>query len=151
MAVIEALRIGTGVTSNSTAKLSSLHKVSYSKLLHQHGVEAAQTYAALNEYGIQVVAENVKKYNVDCDFEWKDNVTWTRSSEYVETIERECSAAQRAGLKAELTKEVKGLPFKPLVAVRVKDQAQFNPYKYCLGKFAAFLVSLMTCRSGKAN
>jgi glycine/D-amino acid oxidase-like deaminating enzyme/nitrite reductase/ring-hydroxylating ferredoxin subunit len=133
VAIIEALKIGTGVTSNSTAKLSSLHSASYSGLVKKWGEDGAQTYASFNEMGIDRVANLVKQYDIQCDFEYRDNITYATLPENLKTIQKEVKNARRAGLDADFIKEVKNLPYPIVGGIRVKNQAQFNPYAFCLG------------------
>ena len=47
--LLEANRIGHGVTGHTTAKVSSQHGLMYSRLRSKHGAEAARLYGAANE------------------------------------------------------------------------------------------------------
>jgi FAD dependent oxidoreductase len=55
-----------------------------------------------------------------------------RSEAQIAEIEKEVEIAKRLGLPAAFARDVP-LPFTTAGAIRLDDQAQFNPYKYCLG------------------
>lgn len=130
--VLEAGRLGRGVTGRTTAKLSSLHGLTYDSLERKQGSEKASVYAGANEAGIDLVAELADELGFDCDFRRKDNLTYTEDPERRGEIEAEVAAAQRAGLPAELV-ESTDLPFAVPAAVSVPDQAEFHPVKYLHG------------------
>jgi ketol-acid reductoisomerase len=109
VAVIEASTIGSGVTGYSTAKLSSLHRLVFDSLLNEHGVSGAKQYAEMNEQGINLIEEYVKKYGIDCDFVRLPNYTYTSDSQMVSKIRKEVEAASRAGLQATFTTETGSL------------------------------------------
>jgi glycine/D-amino acid oxidase-like deaminating enzyme/nitrite reductase/ring-hydroxylating ferredoxin subunit len=66
--------------------------------------------------------------------------TYTEPDARVADIEAEVAAAQRAGLSATLTTEA-GLPYQVRAAVRVDNQWQFHPRKYCLGLAKAIIAA----------
>jgi glycine/D-amino acid oxidase-like deaminating enzyme/nitrite reductase/ring-hydroxylating ferredoxin subunit len=130
--VLEAGRLGQGVSGRTTAKLSSLQGLTYGSLEARHGAETAQLYADANEAGIGIVARLVSEHGIDCDFRRKANFTYTEDPQMREQLESEVAAAQRAGLRAELTAET-DLPFEIEAAVKVPEQAEFHPVRYLLG------------------
>jgi glycine/D-amino acid oxidase-like deaminating enzyme len=58
--VLEASRVGCGVTGHSTAKLTALHGLVYTDVEKNFGLEAAATYAAANQAGIEYVASLIE-------------------------------------------------------------------------------------------
>src|SRR6476646_9926376 len=48
VAVLEAARIGTGVTGHTTGKVTSLHRLAYTDLQRSHGSSAARVSGAAN-------------------------------------------------------------------------------------------------------
>ncbi len=122
--LVEAKEIGSGVTKNTTAKITSQHGLIYDKLISNFGIEAAKGYFQINELAI-------KKYReicggLRCDFEEKDSFVYTRTKE--EKIIKEAEALQKIGCRVEFTKNAP-LPFRA-TAVGYKGQAQFNPLKF---------------------
>src|SRR5207302_10289418 len=57
--LLEAGRIGTGVTGCTTAKLSALQATTYTKILSRHGPEVATTYAEASTTGVERLASIV--------------------------------------------------------------------------------------------
>jgi glycine/D-amino acid oxidase-like deaminating enzyme/nitrite reductase/ring-hydroxylating ferredoxin subunit len=139
VAVVEAERIVTGVTGNTTAKLSAQHGAIYAHLRDAFGDGAAHDYASAQTDAIEHVAAVAGELGVDCDFERAPSFVYTGSEDGVEALREEAEAAREAGLDAAFTTET-GLPFPVAGAVRVEDQAQFHPRKFLLA-LAADLVA----------
>jgi glycine/D-amino acid oxidase-like deaminating enzyme/nitrite reductase/ring-hydroxylating ferredoxin subunit len=133
VAVIEAGRIACGVTGYTTAKVTSLHGLTYAKLISgTFGAQGARTYGEANQAGLELIARLVEELRIDCDFERLPAFTYTEDPQRVSAIEEEVEAAQQAGLPASFSTQI-GLPFPVQGAVRVEDQAQFHPRRFCLG------------------
>src|SRR5688572_1510703 len=77
--VLEAGRVGTGVTGHTTGKVSSLQGLIYSQLSGAFGKRGAQTYGAANEAAIEQVASLVDSEAIDCDFRRVANYTYADS------------------------------------------------------------------------
>jgi glycine/D-amino acid oxidase-like deaminating enzyme/nitrite reductase/ring-hydroxylating ferredoxin subunit len=136
VAVVEANRVGMGVTGYTTAKLSSLQALIYAKLRSKHSTEAAQAYAAANRAGLELVAGWVRERAIDCDFRRKPAFTYTEEARHVSAVEQEVEAAIAAGLDARLVHET-DLPWPVQAAVRLDDQAEFHPRLYLIALAAA--------------
>ena len=123
-ALIDADRIGRGVSRNTTAKITSQHGLIYGKLIREFGMETARKYWEANEMAI----EEYRKLagTVGCDFEQKDNYIY--ATEDLSALEAEMKALERLGIPAEFVQELP-LPFPTAGAIRFRDQAQFNPLK----------------------
>lgn len=138
--LLEANRIGQGSTGYSTAKLTSLHSLLYQKLVSSYNIDIAAVYAAANQAGIELVAKLVNDLTIQCDFERQAAYTYTADQDHVESIRTEADIVQKIGLPGSYT-TVTGLPFPVLAAVRIDNQAQFDPYRYCVGLAEAFVNS----------
>ena len=136
VAVVEAGHVASGVTGYTTAKVTSLHGLTYASLEQTFGQSGARTYGDANQAGLAEIARLVKDLDIDCDFERLPAFTYTEDAERVPTIAAEVEAAVRAGLTASLTTEV-DLPYPVQGAIRLDDQAQFHPRRYCLALAAA--------------
>lgn len=131
VALVEARRILEGTTGNTTAKLTSLHRLAYRDLLLRHGEGAAWAYAQANEAAIRHVEREARERRIDCDFTVADAFTYTERAESVPLVEEEAAALVSLGLPASLTTDT-GLPFPVKAAVRLPGQAHFHPRKYLL-------------------
>lgn len=125
--VLEADRIGQGMTLNTTAKITSQHNLIYKELLDKFGEEKAKEYAMYNERAIDEYEKIIKKEHIDCDFERIDSFVY--SLQDTKQLEEEVSAAKRVGINTTYTKET-ALPFQVARAVKFPNQAQFHPMKF---------------------
>jgi glycine/D-amino acid oxidase-like deaminating enzyme/nitrite reductase/ring-hydroxylating ferredoxin subunit len=132
VALLEARRLGSGATGYTTAKVTSLHGLTYDRLAKSQGEELARLYGEVNEAGLESVAGFVSELGLECDFRRKANFTYAEPGDDVGAIEAEVSAAQRLGLPASYADEV-DLPFPVAGAVRFDEQGEFHPVKYLLG------------------
>lgn len=125
--VLEAKKIGSGQTQNTTAKVTSQHGLIYHALLKQYGKEKAQQYALANETAIREYQNIITDLQIDCDFEYKNSYIYSKSRK---ELEAEAKAACLLGLPAALAKEELPLPFPVWGAVEFQNQAQFHPLKF---------------------
>lgn len=124
----EGGRVAGGITKNTTAKITLLHGAMYAKLINNSGKEAAQMYLAANQRAL-INYEKICS-NIDCDFERRS--AYTYSIDDRQKIEAETRALNSLGINAEFTAKTE-LPFKTAGAVKVANQAQFNPLKFIAG------------------
>lgn len=127
--VIEANKVGSGQTENTTAKITALHGLKYDKLLNSMGEEITKQYYQANTNAIQQYRSIIEKNNIECDFEEKDNYVYSRK--YIENIEKEIKATEVLKIPADFVKDTK-LPFPIEGAIRFRNQAQFHPLKFLM-------------------
>lgn len=130
--VLEADRIATGVTGNTTAKLTSLHSLTYARLEERHGAESAELYALSQQDAVERTAALCAELKIDAELERAPAFTYVENPDRVDEIRAEAAAALKAGLDASYVTET-DLPFPVAAAVRVADQLQFHPRKFLLG------------------
>ena len=130
VALVEAGRLSAGTTGYTTAKISALHGLTYAGLVATHGEETARAYAGANMNGLATIVSLAAAHGIDCDLERRPALTYTTDPNRMGDIEAEVDAARRAGLPATFTTDTE-LPF-PVTAVRLDDQAQFHPRRFCL-------------------
>lgn len=139
VALVEADRIAAGVTGYTTAKLSALHTLIYSRLSKDQGV----LYARSQQQAVERVAALAARLDIACDLERVPAYTYAETAEQADRIRAEADAAATAGLPASFVTTT-GLPFPVAGAVRVEDQAQFHPRRYLLA-----LAADLTRRGGR--
>ena len=122
--LVEADRIGSGITKNTTAKITSQHGLIYDRLIRKFGAETARLYLDANQAALEAYRSLCQ--SIDCDFEEKDSFVYSHSPQ---KIERELEALSRLGFPAELVTETP-LPFPIAGAVKFARQAQFHPLKF---------------------
>lgn len=121
----EGRRICSGVTKNTTAKITAQHGLIYHKLLKGAGLEKAKMYLDANQ-------EAVRKFDrlcrsIECDYEVRPSFVYSRKDS--KKLEHEAEALARLGARPILTEECE-LPIKTAGAVGFAEQAQFNPLKF---------------------
>lgn len=121
----EANTIGSGVTKNTTAKITSQHGLIYHQLVRRWGVERARQYLAAQEEALERYRTLCR--DIDCGFEEKDAYVYALDSR--EKIDRELSALERLGAPKEFAGALP-LPFPVAGAVRFPRQAQFHPLRF---------------------
>ena len=123
--LLEANDICSGITKNTTAKITLGHGLIYDKTIKRFGKEKARLYAVSQLKSIKEYAELCRK--IDCDYETKDSYVYSLDNR--RKIENELSALNYLGVKAEFS-SADELPFAVAGAVRVRCQAQFHPLKF---------------------
>jgi glycine/D-amino acid oxidase-like deaminating enzyme/nitrite reductase/ring-hydroxylating ferredoxin subunit len=136
VALVEASRVGTGVTGHSSAKVTSLHGLVYRRLRSKVGMDAARAFAGANEAGLARVAALVEELGIECGFRRRSNYTYTESADEKGNVEEEVELAIELGLPAGLV-ETTDLPFPVAAAVRFDEQAEIDPLAYVGGLVAA--------------
>ncbi|MCH5190766.1 MAG: FAD-dependent oxidoreductase [Oscillospiraceae bacterium] len=123
--LLEADKIGGGVTKNTTAKITSQHGFIYNGLIKDFGIQKALMYLKANENALEKYRTLCQ--NIDCGFENKDNIVY--SVDDPKKVEKELNALAKLGYNAEYNNRIP-LPIKISGAVRFKNQAQFNPLAF---------------------
>ncbi len=132
MALIEARRIASGATGYTTAKITSLHGLTYARLLKEQGEDRAGQYAQASQAAVEQIASFVAEDGIDCSFERLPALTYTEDPDRVSDIDAEVEAARKLGLPATLTTTT-DLPYEVRAAILFENQAQFHPRRYALG------------------
>ena len=132
VAVVEARRVGQGVSGKATAKVTSQHGITYQRIEQKFGEDRARLYAEAQETGLRKILEVARTHGIDADIEPMPAFIYTLEDRHVSDIEKEVEVARRLGLPTTLTRDT-GLPFDVLAAMRWDDQAQFHPLKFVSG------------------
>lgn len=138
--LVEADKIGNGVTKNTTAKITAQHGFIYDKLIREFGVEKAALYLRANEEALNQYRTLCE--NIDCDFEEKDNLVYSVGDR--DKIGKELAALEKIGFSAKLAEKLP-LPFPTCGAVKFQNQAQFNPLKFISNIAKDLTVYEQTC------
>lgn len=125
--LVEADTLCSGITKNTTAKITSQHGLIYDKLIRKFGMQRAKQYLQANEMALSKYRELCK--NIDCDFE--EHASYVYSLDDHKKIEKEIAALEQLGISAEFCTHIP-LPFSIAGAVKYPKQAQFHPLKFIL-------------------
>lgn len=132
--LVEANRICSGVTQNTTAKITSQHGIIYHKLLQSLGKEQAKGYLQANEVAVAQYYQLCKQ--IPCHFESQAAYVYFLQDQKL--LEQELHALRFLGYPASLKTDLP-LPFQTVGAIKFKHQAQFHPLE-----FAAHIAAKLT-------
>ncbi|HIX67030.1 MAG TPA: FAD-dependent oxidoreductase [Candidatus Anaerostipes excrementavium] len=124
--VLEANRVGSGQTENTTAKITSQHGMFCHAFLEKKGEEIAGKYVQANQAAVEEYKRIVQEEDIDCDFNVCDSYVYSKD---VEKLEQETEAAKKLGVDAVFEKQIE-IPVSCAGAVRFPGQAQFHPLKF---------------------
>ena len=124
-ALVEADRVGGGITKNTTAKVTFQHGLICDKLIREFGADRARLYLEANQKALEEYRALCISFN--CDFEEKDAFVYSLDDR--KKLDRELNALGKLGFGAELVEQVP-LPFSTAGAVKFPRQAQFHPLKF---------------------
>lgn len=127
-ALVERKRICSGVTKDTTAKITAQHGLVYYKLLQRAGREKARMYLEANQRAVRDYEKLCR--HIDCDFEQKPSYVY--SVENRKYLEKEADALRQLGMDSRIT-DCDRLPFRTAGALEMKGQAQFHPLKFAAG------------------
>jgi len=136
VAVLEAARVGRGVTGCTTAKVSALQATVYSQIRGRHGADTAATYAEASLAGVERLGELAAEVAPDAELERRPAFTYAPGERERSSVEEEAEAAREAGLPVQLV-DGPDVPYPVSGAVRLDDQLQLHPVRYVQGLAAA--------------
>lgn len=132
IALIDADKIGYGVSSRTTGKLTYLQELIYQKLEKNFNFEIAKMYLDSQKYAIDLVLNNIRKYNIECDLEKNSSYVFTNNSNEISKFKKEEKFFNKANVKYTVHNKI---PFNYACkyAIKVEDTYVFHPLKYILG------------------
>lgn len=123
--LLEKDRLCSGVSGNTTAKITAQHGFAYDKIMRRYGIENAKIYLQTNTRALETFKEMSR--SIDCDFEIKDNFVYTCSDR--KKAEKEMRALETIGADAVFCEQVH-IPVQTNGAVCFRNQAQFHVLKF---------------------
>ncbi len=123
--LLEAKNIGSGVTKNTTAKITFQHGIFYDKLIKTIGTNKAQQYLDANRNALEKIRKMSEIFS--CDFEERDAYIYSGTDRA--KIENEIRAYEKLGVGAQFVSDIP-LPVDCVGAVKVNGQGQFHPLEF---------------------
>ncbi len=124
-ALVEKDTLCSGVTKNTTAKITLQHGLIYHKLIKRLGREQAQQYLTANQAALNLYREWAE--SIDCDYQTLDNFVYSTCDRNI--LMQELAALNSLKVPAEYVRSLP-LPIYTKGAIRVPAQAQFHPLKF---------------------
>ena len=132
VALVEALDIGAGETSHTTAHIA-VPDDGYCHIEASYGADASRRVADSYAAAVDLIEAIVRGESIDCQFERVDGFLYSVAADPGLALQREFEAAARAGVQVV---QEPGLPIARVSAgpcVRFPQQAQFHPLQYLIG------------------
>ena len=107
VAIVEASRVGRGVTGFTSGKVSALQQTMYSRIGDE---QDAASYAAASLAGRALIEGLIDEHEIQCDWELRDAWTYAGKNSHAAKVETEFDAALAAGLPVTIESETP-LPF----------------------------------------
>ena len=87
--VVDANKIGHGVTLNTTAKINYFQERIYTKIKNIRDEKSAVKYLKSQVCAIKNIKEIIEKENIDCDFKRVDSYVFANKKSEVEPLKKE--------------------------------------------------------------
>ena len=131
--LLERNTICSNTSKFSTAKITSQHGLIFHDIVKKYGIKKAQKYLEANNMAIKNIEDIINKENIDCDFKKQDSFVFTQNCSYIKNIDDEYNVLLKLKFNdLEIQNNISS-PLNIKKAIKFKNQAQFNPKKYCIG------------------
>ena len=121
----EADSICSGITKNTTAKITSQHGLCYHRIASKYGHEKAKLYLSANQTALEEYKQLCAR--IDCDYSAQDSCVYSMTNR--KQLDQELQTLQKLDFSSDFIEEVP-LPFPTAGAIRFPGQAQFHPLKF---------------------
>lgn len=121
VAVVEAGRVGHGVSGNNTAKVTALQATRLSSIRGARGHDVAVAYAQASALAVERVAALAAEEGIACDLRSRDAATVAVHDRDLAAVQLEADLARDAGLPVTMHDEV-DLPYPTAGAAVLADQ-----------------------------
>ena len=125
----EAKNLCFGTTGGTTAHLNTLLDHSYYDIEKDFDGESAQLVLKATRSALDLVAKNVSKYQIDCNFSEKPGYLFSQDEKQSGELDDIYEASLRAGCDVEYSQTIP-VPVDFEKAIVYKSQAQMHPVKY---------------------
>lgn len=130
--VVDANQVGYGASGRNTGKITSQHGIVYQHLINTFSTSLARSYHEANEDAICSIESIIVENHIQCDLQHVNSIVFAKKQKDVEEIDSEIKAYDTLGIPYTTTIDsTYQTPF--IKGIKMKNQAQYDPYAYCLG------------------
>ncbi|ELR68365.1 FAD dependent oxidoreductase [Fulvivirga imtechensis AK7] len=129
--VIEEMKVGGGTSSHSTGNLYVTIDQGLSHLRSKYNDKTVSKVIKARGEALNAMGENVKRYNIDCDFKRCTWYLYSANQSNDKKIEKEVELA--GDIKLGIVGEDVTLPYPVSKIISLPEQAQINPMRYVQG------------------
>lgn len=123
--LVEENTVGSGITGNTTAKITAQHGLIYHKLLKKYGIEKAKLYLKANLEAVEAYGRLCTE--MDCDFSRQENCVYATAG--ADKLVQEFVVLKQLGYGAVFRKKLP-IPVDTYGGIFFPEQAQFHPLKF---------------------
>lgn len=131
VAVLEARKIGGGTTSHSTGNIYSTIANGLDKLEAKYDLEMVKKVLAARQEGVALASHYVQQYGIKCDYATAPLYLYA-TEDYIYRVSKQLEVGQEAGLDIGYA-DVDEIPVPHAAALKITDQAQYNPMRFVQG------------------
>lgn len=125
--LIEANKVGNGITNKTTGKINIMQEYNYQKIENITNNKTALKYLESQIYATNEIKKIINKYNINCDLEKNDSYLFTNQKEKINNILKEKEILE----KRINIKTINKLPNNYPCIFGIKTESYvFNPLKY---------------------
>lgn len=135
--IAEAYQPGYGTTGGTTAHINTMLDMPYPKIEKNFGADGAALVAEATRTARDIIAANVERYAIECDFAYKDGYLFAETEQEEKELEEIWHATQRAGVDAVRASAIP-VPLAFRSAICYRKQARIHPLKYLYALAEAF-------------
>ncbi len=127
--VADAYEPGFGTTGGTSAHINTFADTTYKEAGSAFGEDGAQLFADAVNAGFDLIKTNIKRYQIDCDYEDKTGYLFAETDDEVKQLDDVYEGLQQVKVPARYEQHVP-TPVKFKKALKLDGQAQFHPLKY---------------------
>ncbi|WP_312992067.1 FAD-dependent oxidoreductase [Chryseobacterium flavum] len=136
--ILEGSNIGYGTTGGTTAHLNDFFDTTFSEVIQDFGIDNARLYAESGTDAISIIENNIRKYNISCDFTRKSAYLFALDEKQESQLKDIVEGAAKVGHEMTYISDIPfPIPFRE--AVHISGQGHFHPIKYIKGLCDAFI------------
>lgn len=134
--LLESHYCGAGASGKSSGFIEPNGEMSLSEFVHRYGAEGAKTiWQSIQKHGVDHIRNNIKQYQLDCDYTEQDSLEVARSDKDVTNIRKEAENLARFGYETNFIKK-EDIPLilgskKYYGGVTYPNSFGISAYKYC--------------------
>ena len=129
--LIDSNKIGFGVTSRTTGKLTYLQELILNKIKNIYGKNISKQYLDSQKYAIELVKDNILNFNIKCNFESNNSYVFTNQDSTISKIKDLADLLDKCNINYKICQHLP-IKYPCKYAVKVDDTAVFHPVKYVL-------------------
>lgn len=126
--LVDAGKVGDGVTKNTTGKLTFLQNTIYTDLLNNINLETAQDYLQSQKMAIDLAKNIIEKENINCFLEKVDSYVFTTKPKEIKKLKQERDFLVSQNIKVK--ENALPVQLSSIYSISVEDTYVFHPILY---------------------